>query len=101
MIGTVSQFFGREMPGYDPLPEWAEEGELPPESVRAAVKRIGGQEFLVGIDRDEEPGDDDDGGDINAFFGDEPGAEEDGGDEEDEADAGENEVNEEEEDGED
>jgi hypothetical protein len=51
-IGTISQYFGRMMPGYEALPDWAEEGERPPDSVRLAVKRIDGKEFVVGVDEE-------------------------------------------------
>jgi AP-3 complex subunit beta len=40
-IGSLSQYTGRELPGYEALPEWADSSELPPESVRE-VRKVGG-----------------------------------------------------------
>jgi hypothetical protein len=68
-IGTISQYFGRMMPGYEPLPDWAEEGERPPDSVRLPVKRINGKEFVVGLD-DTSPGLDEEVASMDDFFGD-------------------------------
>jgi AP-3 complex subunit beta len=70
IIGSLSQYFGRELPGYEPLPEWAEESEIPPDSVRAPVRKIGGMEIVVGGDEEDEE-DEEEEFDINEFFGDE------------------------------
>jgi AP-3 complex subunit beta len=68
LIGTLSHYFGRELGGYEPLPQWAEESDLPPDSVRNPVKKIDGKEVVIG---DEDDGEEDEEGviDINAFFG--------------------------------
>jgi AP-3 complex subunit beta len=63
-IGSLSQLFGREIAGYERLPEWAENGEIPPDSVRmppkkAPVKRVLGH---------EEDGDEEEDIDISEFF---------------------------------
>jgi hypothetical protein len=38
-IGTLSQFFGREVAGYEALPDWANEAEIPPDSVRMPAQK--------------------------------------------------------------
>jgi hypothetical protein len=64
VIGTLSQYFAREVGGYEPLPDWAEEADIPPASVRmpekkAVVRRARSEE--------EEPGEEEDV-DVNEFF---------------------------------
>jgi AP-3 complex subunit beta len=80
-IGTLSQVFGRELGGYEPLPEWAAESELPPDSVRNVVRKIDGREFVVREDGEED--EEEDVININDFFGEEKEAPD---DEEEEAD---------------
>jgi AP-3 complex subunit beta len=66
VIGTLSQFFGRELGGYEALPDWAEASELPADSVRlpprqeAPSGRCGAPE--------EEGWEEEDDVDISAFF---------------------------------
>jgi AP-3 complex subunit beta len=62
-IGTFSQFFGKEASGYEPLPEWVEESEIPDESVRIPVRKSATGE-VVQIDDEVE------NLDVNSFFGD-------------------------------
>jgi AP-3 complex subunit beta len=64
-IGSISQWVGREIEGYEGIPEWADEADLPDDAVRAPIKRISGVEMV--LDEDESDG----GGlSINDFFGD-------------------------------
>jgi AP-3 complex subunit beta len=79
LIGTLSHYFGRELGGYEPLPEWAPESDLPPDSIRNPVKKIDGKDVVIGDEDAEE--DEEAGIDINAFFGE---VKEDGDDEEEE-----------------
>lgn len=65
-LGTFSHFFNRAVTGYDPLPDWADEETLPPESVRtppegeedgnafSGGKEVGLADFFSGDDGNEE-----------------------------------------------
>jgi AP-3 complex subunit beta len=56
-IGTFSQLFDRALGGYDPLPDWAPEEELPDPALRAVVKTLrDGTKVLEGGDDDEDDG---------------------------------------------
>ncbi|EAY07231.1 Adaptin N terminal region family protein [Trichomonas vaginalis G3] len=79
-IGTLSHLFEREVDGYEGLPDWAPEDQLPDESVRY-VKGLKPTSYEDDFNRDdgddenEDGGNDgkkkDDAGDLNDFFGDE------------------------------
>ncbi|OHS98534.1 Adaptin N terminal region family protein [Tritrichomonas foetus] len=62
-IGTFSHYFNRAFSGYEPLPDWAPEDELPDESVRAQVKVLPDGTKMTSL-----AGDDDDTLDINDWF---------------------------------
>ena len=62
-IGTMSHYFNRAFSGYEPLPDWAPEDELPDESVRAQVKVLPDGTKMTAI-----AGDEDDVLDINDWF---------------------------------
>lgn len=64
-IGTFSHFHNKSVGPYDPLPEWAEESELPPDSVRLPLRALSnGKENIDMGDNDNS-----DDLDINNFFG--------------------------------
>ena len=66
-IGTFSHLFNREVSGYEPLPEWADESELPPDSVRVQIRKLpDGTTTQI-----QEVGDDNDNEDVDIedFFG--------------------------------
>lgn len=50
-MGTLSHFFKKAVPGYDPIPDWAPESELPEDSVRNPVGI--GAATTIGHDFDE------------------------------------------------
>jgi AP-3 complex subunit beta len=66
VIGSLSQFFGREVGGYEPLPDWAEEAEIPPDSVRLPPKKMPIKKSHIESEG-EEVGEEEDL-DINEFF---------------------------------
>jgi AP-3 complex subunit beta len=49
-IGTLSQLFNRALGGYEPLPDWAPEEELPDSSLRAVGQTIGDGDFFTNGD---------------------------------------------------
>ena len=63
-LGTLSHFFNRAVAGYDPLPDWAPEDQLPEESVRQPAEAAGGaagaaadvqlKDFFSGSEYEEE-----------------------------------------------
>lgn len=65
-LGTFSHFFNKAVAGYDPLPDWAPEESLPPESVRTPAegeddgrdilggKEVGLADFFSGDENNEE-----------------------------------------------
>lgn len=73
-VGTLSHLFEREVDGYEGLPDWAPESELPDESVRYA-KGLNLSTTYYNEDTDEDDEDNlqerAEAGDLNAFFGDE------------------------------
>jgi AP-3 complex subunit beta len=77
-IGTFSQLFGRTIGGYEALPDWAEEAELPADSVRNSARTMPGTGQKT-VDFAEDAGEDDGGGvlGIDDFFGRESVEEED------------------------
>lgn len=74
-IGTFSHLFSREVSGYEPLPEWAEESELPPDSVRTQIKKL--PDGTTAEVKEIENGSDEGEIGIEDFFSDDGGAEED------------------------
>ena len=62
-IGSISHFFNHTFAGYEPLPDWAPEDQLPDESVRSQVRMLPDGKRMVAIS-----GDDDDYVDINQWF---------------------------------
>lgn len=95
-LGTFSHLFNHEVAGYEPVPEWAPEEQLPVDSVRRPLNAYGEVE-------EEDDGEEDENGvSLNEFFvGTDSGAEyeaeeEDGAEEEE---TGDEEVGEEEEEG--
>ncbi|KAK8861043.1 hypothetical protein M9Y10_012735 [Tritrichomonas musculus] len=63
-IGTSSHYFNHAFSGYEPLPDWAPEDELPDESVRAQVKVLPDGTKMTAIAGE----DDKDALDINDWF---------------------------------
>jgi AP-3 complex subunit beta len=90
VIGSLSQFFGREVGGYEPLPDWAEESEIPPDSVRLPPKKLPIKKSRV--ESEEEDVLEEEDLDINEFFD----HEKEKADKKEEIDEGEEEVTEEE-----
>ena len=41
MIGSLSHYFNKELPGYEGLPDWQDESALPPDSVREPTSKEG------------------------------------------------------------
>jgi AP-3 complex subunit beta len=66
-IGTFSQFFGKEVSGYEPLPDWVEESEIPDETVRTPVRKSVNGEIIVVNNKLDDP----ENLDVNTFFDDE------------------------------
>ncbi|OHT16129.1 Adaptin N terminal region family protein [Tritrichomonas foetus] len=66
-IGTFSHFYEREVPGYDPMIDWAPEDELPDDSVRQPMRKMP-DGTMVPVSTEIN---DDDNLDINNFFNDE------------------------------
>jgi hypothetical protein len=64
-IGSLSQFAGRELSGYEALPEWADPAEIPPDSVREVRKQA-----PVRGTAEPEDGEEEDEINFNDFFGD-------------------------------
>ena len=63
IIGSTSHFFNHSFAGYEPLPDWAPEDQLPDESVRSQIRVLPDGKRMVAIS-----GDDDDYLDINQWF---------------------------------
>ncbi|KAH0786936.1 Adaptin N terminal region family protein [Histomonas meleagridis] len=70
-VGTFSHFFNKEISGYEPLPDWLPEDELPDESVRHPVQTLpsGNKIIVVKVNGSQKVKDDDDM-DIEHFFSD-------------------------------
>jgi AP-3 complex subunit beta len=67
-IGTFSQLFGRSIGGYEALPDWADEAELPEDAVRNTVRTVPG----TGEKRPDTTDDREDTGEVMSikdFFG--------------------------------
>jgi len=68
-IGTFSHYFNRQIEGYDPLPDWADENNLPPDSVRMQTKVE--EKDSKKKERSKEKGEEEVTSDLGDFFGDE------------------------------
>ena len=66
-IGTFSHYFNKQIDGYDPLPDWADEDSLPPDSVRLQVKSEPSKKNDDEINQTDDASEQD----LGDFFGDE------------------------------
>ena len=66
-IGTFSHFFNRAIQGYEKLPDWTPEDQLPPESVRNTGHIESPKTAAKGKVKEGESSDDDE--ELSDFFG--------------------------------
>jgi AP-3 complex subunit beta len=69
-IGTFSHFFNRELDGYEGLPDWAPEEEIPDESVRYSKAQASISKSYETSYGDDQEQDGEEAADLNSFFSD-------------------------------
>ena len=75
-IGTLSHFFNRELDGYEGLPDWAPEDEIPDESVRYSKAQASISQSYQDNEDGEQKDDGKEVNDLNSFFSDDQDEEE-------------------------